>query len=307
MGKDRLRKLALLIAGCTMGVTILLLLVASPLSSAPGAPLGSPEALPTPAPGAAPSSTQPEITWSATSTEIILPPGETTVQDLSFTSSASLQNIVLRPVPEIAPFLAIQPASFPSVAAGQPEGVHITFSIPPGATFGSYAGTVHVQNGTSTLPQTLKVTIVVTKQGVILVPPAGYTINSRVAPLGGPVSLNNFGSAFQEGGVIPLGGSEIDITSIPLPSMPLQIFIARELQGATISATKQITVSGDSCTEESYSEVFTPTLTYGNISVYCPHGEILYKLYLSYQAGDPLENQFLASFQNILDTIRFAP
>ena len=288
MSKDRLRKVAFVVAGCIVGVTILLLLIVRPLSPAP-------------------SSRQPKITWSAKSTEIILPPGETTAQDISFTSSASLQNIVLEPVPEIAPFLTVQPTSFRSVAAGQPEGVHITFSIPPGAAFGSYAGTVHVQSGTSTLPQTLKVSIVVTKQGVIFVPPAGYAINSRVAALGGPVSLNNFGSAAQEGGVLPPGGSEIDITSVPLPSIPLQIFIARELQGATISATKQITVSGDSCTEKSYSEVFTPTLTYGNVSVYCPHGELLYKLYLSYRAGDPLESQFLASFQNILDTIHFTP
>lgn len=102
-------------------------------------------------------STQPKISWSQKQLELILSPGETATRSLTFTSDQSLQNIVIEPVPELAPFLSIQPNTFANVPAGQPQSVRFTFSIPATATLGTYDGTVHVRLGSQTLPQTLKI------------------------------------------------------------------------------------------------------------------------------------------------------
>jgi hypothetical protein len=105
------------------------------------------------------SSTRPKITWSTTSVNIILSPGETTGRDLTFTSSQALQNVQIAAVPKITPFLTIQPSSFSSVPANQEQSVRLTFVIPAGAAFGIYDGTIHLRAGGGTLPKTVKVVV----------------------------------------------------------------------------------------------------------------------------------------------------
>lgn len=102
---------------------------------------------------------QPRITWSENQIEVILSPGESLSRDLAFTSTLDVQNIVIEPVPTLAPFVSIQSNSFASVPAGQQQSVTMTFSIPPGATLGTYDGTVHIRLGSQTLPQTLKISL----------------------------------------------------------------------------------------------------------------------------------------------------
>ena len=102
---------------------------------------------------------QPKITWSTTNIAPILSPGESASSDITFTSTASLQNVVVEAVPEVAGFLTIQPSSFASVPANQPQSVHISFAISQSTTPGSYSGTIHVRLGSQTLPQTLKVVV----------------------------------------------------------------------------------------------------------------------------------------------------
>lgn len=108
---------------------------------------------------AAQPSPQPRITWSEKQVEVILSPGESTVRDLTFTTSLNVQNIVIEPVPELAPFVSIQPNNFVNVPAGQQQSVRLTFSIPAGATLGTYDGTVHVRLANQTLPQTVKIAV----------------------------------------------------------------------------------------------------------------------------------------------------
>jgi len=92
-----------------------------------------------------------------------------------------MQNIVIEAVPEIAPFLNVQPNSFESVPAGQPQSVRLAFSIPTDATFGIYDGTIHIRFGSQTLPQTLKIVVRVwqvfssTDLGFSIKYPAGWT------------------------------------------------------------------------------------------------------------------------------------
>jgi len=102
---------------------------------------------------------QPRIAWSEGKVEITLSPGGTEVKNLTFTSSQALQNIRLEPVPEIAGFVTVQPSTFASVSAGQPQSVQLSFSIPQGTSAGTYEGTIHVRSGNRTIPQTLKVSI----------------------------------------------------------------------------------------------------------------------------------------------------
>ena len=104
-------------------------------------------------------SPQPKITWSAKQLEVILSPGESVTRDLTFTSDRNIQNVVIEPVPALAPFVRVQPNKFANVPAGQQQSVTLNFSIPPGTTLGTYDGTLHVRLGSQTLPQTLKLSI----------------------------------------------------------------------------------------------------------------------------------------------------
>ncbi len=116
-------------------------------------------ARPIPAAPVVSSSTQPIITWSPTSTDVTLSPGEATSRDFSLTSSVALQNVLLEAAPAIAGFLSIQPNRFAVIPAGQPQSAQVSFAIPQGAALGTYYGTIHVRAGNRTLPQTLKLSL----------------------------------------------------------------------------------------------------------------------------------------------------
>ena len=102
---------------------------------------------------------------------------------------------------------------------------------------------------------------------------------------------------------MPAGGAEMDFVVVPLPGTSLTDFIASELQGTMSLSTSTTTVSGSHCTQESFTDSYGPTIIYGNIAIYCPQGKHLYKLYLSYREGDPMESQFVHSFQQVLSSI----
>ena len=113
-----------------------------------------------PAPSATPAqspSTQPKITWSEHRVDVILSPGETATKHLTFTSSLGVQNVLVETVPQLAPFVSVQPHGFANVPAGQPQSIQLQFSIPASATLGTYDGIVRVRLGSQTLAQTLKI------------------------------------------------------------------------------------------------------------------------------------------------------
>jgi hypothetical protein len=250
---------------------------------------------------------QPRVQWSVPAVSIVLPPGESVVTKVSLSSSAPVQNVSLEAVPEIARIIAIQPQNIPSLAPNQPQVVNLTFSVPVNSAIGILEGTIHLRTGSRTLPDTLKVTVGISSQRVSITAPTGFSINANVLSQGGPVALNNFGSKYQSGGVLPPSGAEIDITRRPLPPPPLNDAIALELDGSMVTASKPITVSGLSCTQISYTDVFTPSLTYKNEVVYCPAGGSLYKVFLSYRAGDPQESAYLLNLQQLLVGTVFLP
>jgi hypothetical protein len=127
-----------------------------------------------------------------------------------------------------------------------------------------------------------------------------------VLTLQGPITLNNFASEYDHGGLLPSGGADVYITSINLPTGSLNGFITRELRGATITSTGTISIAGASGIEVFFTDPFgIDTQTYKEIGVYVPHGNKLYKVYLHYYAGDPSEPIFLMNFQQVLNSMRF--
>jgi hypothetical protein len=88
-------------------------------------------------------------------------------------------------VPQIAPFVTVQPSSISSLAANQVQSMHISIAIPSGITLGTYSGTIHVLSGSQTLPQTLKVTVNVWQPltrpdiGFSIKYPPGWTANEN--------------------------------------------------------------------------------------------------------------------------------
>lgn len=266
------------------------------LSTSGSAPLSQPVT------STATSSTQPKVSWSPSRISVVVPIGSTSSTTASFTSTNTLENVSVTAVPEIAQFIKLDPNSFATVPANQAQNVLLSLSVPQSAKPGTVEGTIHIQDGSRTLPQTLKVTVIAAN-GVSFVVPPLFAPNASVISLGGPIALNTFNNAYQQGGIIPPGGADIDITSVPLPGS-LQSYIADELTGSIITGTNAIVVAGSSSTEVFYTDSFGG-LTYKNVAVFVPRSALLYKLYLSYHAGDTSESQFLASFEQILNTIQF--
>lgn len=121
------------------------LLASASLSSEPGT---------TPAPAV-----EPKITWSPTSVEVILSPGESATRNFTITSDQTIQNIVIEPVPAIAGFLTVQPNALATLPANTPQAISVNFLIPQRATLGTYDGTIHLRDGSQTYPQVSKVVV----------------------------------------------------------------------------------------------------------------------------------------------------
>lgn len=82
-------------------------------------------------------------------------------------------------------------------------------------------------------------------------------------------------------------------------------YATNELQGAVITSSTTITVAGVQATELFYTESYGQSAAYSNVVVYVPFAETRDKIYLTYEAGDALEQQFLSAFQQVISTIQF--
>ena len=255
----------------------------------------------------------PNITWAPPMIALVMPPGAVRTVNVSLTSRDKIQDAAVEAEPQIANFLSLRPNTFATLPAGKPKQIQIAFSIPSGTNLGIYQGTVYLRSGASTIPQTLKVSLNVTAEGVALSVPQSFQVDSGLIDLGGPISLDNFEHQYYHGGIIPTGGAEINITSVTLPRS-LTDFIANENhgQGISIASASEITVSGSAATEVVSIDMYTSTsgitmLALKRIAVYIPKNRLLFKIYLTYNAGDPRESQFLASFRQLLGSVQFTP
>ena len=140
-----------------------------------------------------------------------------------------------------------------------------------------------------------------------LTTPVGFTIDVLTIKHGSPLSFNNFDSRYvAEGDFRQRTELVINVATVPLPPPPLANLIDIELQGTTIAARSALTVSGVSCTQVFYADdLYSPV---GKVeAIYCPSGKSLYKFFLTYYTGDPNENQYLSSFQQLVSSAKFTP
>src|SRR5947199_10051215 len=101
MGNRRLKSLIVVLIFGVIAESLLLFAKQPTLTPTPAtrAPRIAAVASPNPASATTSNSTQPKITWSPTSTEEFLSPGESISRDFTFTSNVALQNAVIEPVP----------------------------------------------------------------------------------------------------------------------------------------------------------------------------------------------------------------
>ena len=122
-----------------------------------------------------------------------------------------------------------------------------------------------------------------------------------------PFSINNFKGAYVNGSVIPMGGAEIDVATTTLYSGRIDDIMGTELLSATNVVKSNVTVQGISCVEARYNNTYTPSVASRNIAVYCLRGVGLWKIYLSYRAGDSAATSHIANLNSVLASFKFLP
>ena len=111
------------------------------------------------------------VTWNPTSITETLGLGGTKDLSTSFTSATKLNNVDLWVVPELQPFVSVEPNHFNTVEknVSYPVTVHISVPIETEGIF--YEGNIHLRVNSQTYPQTLKVTLNIVNLMYEAVPP----------------------------------------------------------------------------------------------------------------------------------------
>ena len=136
--------------------------------------------------------------------------------------------------------------------------------------------------------------------GVTFTYPLGWTVGRD-----DPFELDTFEHAYEGGGIIPMGGAEIDMAKTSLDTS-LDAFVKANLVSATISSTGTIPVGGVSCTEVFYKNTFAPGVGSQNVAVFCPKAGSVLEIYLSYRAGDPKWQDHVTGLNHILASLQFS-
>jgi len=109
-------------------------------------------------PGEPPRAAQ--ITWSVPRVVQQIAGGSEATVDVTFTSSADLEQVTLRVPGGLGRVLKAEPASWDKVAANTPVAVRLTFATPAKLTRGALGGAVQVRAGQRALGQPLPVRVV---------------------------------------------------------------------------------------------------------------------------------------------------
>jgi hypothetical protein len=143
--------------------------------------------------------------------------------------------------------------------------------------------------------------------GLSLHYPEDWQLNPRLNMEDDPISFNNFNSSYLRGGIIPMGGADIDIAYFPGVRSPAPQLIASELSDTNQRQIEEHTykIGGKNGTRVFYTDVYARGFTYKNIAIYVPHEDGLYKFFLTYHEGDSHEKAFTDDFEHILKSVRF--
>jgi uncharacterized membrane protein len=105
-------------------------------------------------------SPQARLTWGIARVERTVAPGQTIEVNVTLTSSANLNNVVLRVPGGLGRVLKVEPASFASLKAGVAAPVKLTITLPAAGAH-SQGGIVQVRAGQRNVPAALKIKLTV--------------------------------------------------------------------------------------------------------------------------------------------------
>ncbi len=88
----------------------------------------------------------PTITWTPSKVSQTISPGASTVMTLSFMSSKNINDVVVRVVPELQPFIQTNPIVFESIPKGQLIQIDLIISAPDDSQLGAFDGTVQLRS-----------------------------------------------------------------------------------------------------------------------------------------------------------------
>jgi hypothetical protein len=117
------------------------------------------------------------VVWVPDRIEERITEEETKEIEVAFVSTVDLSNVDLRIVPELQPFIRIEPSHFNSIDAHTLNEVTISISIPENTEPNRYEGTIHIKEGRRTLPQTLKIEINVDPSDNLIGPEGGTVVS----------------------------------------------------------------------------------------------------------------------------------
>ena len=138
--------------------------------------------------------------------------------------------------------------------------------------------------------------------GVEVAVPQGWHWNQSIAQQGGPLSLTTF-EHWDSGGVPPEGGAEIDATRVPAPRN-LQEYIQHEIEGSQAEPAVESAIGKNPAVEVSFTDTYG-SLKLENHALYILHGSRLYKLYLTFHAGDAHAADFVSAFHDLAQRAKF--
>ena len=105
-----------------------------------------------------PAPATPTFSWSPSSVVQVISPGQSKTIPLSFTSSQNANNVAVRIVPALQPFVQANPSIFASISKGQTKTLTLTVSASATAALGTTQGSIQLRSG-NTLAQPLPVTL----------------------------------------------------------------------------------------------------------------------------------------------------
>ena len=113
------------------------------------------------------------VTWESSKVSQTIGNGQViTPNVVKFRVARTLTNVSVFTVPGLTKFVDAQPSEFPLLQPETDYSITLSFSVPNRADEGVYDGTIHLRQGSKTVPQTLKVGVTVDYGGNIPSPNA---------------------------------------------------------------------------------------------------------------------------------------
>lgn len=146
--------------------------------------------------------------------------------------------------------------------------------------------------------------------------PAGYVFHSEIADNGGPLSLRNF-DRYLKGGVVPMGGAEIEVTSVlaqrtaiaanramrvPSASLSMDSLVRAETNAASVTP---FVVDRVPAQLAAFTDAFAPGFSYESQTAYVSKNGRIYKFFLTFNSGDPAAPAFHQAFSSVLTSTHF--